>query len=351
MKQGRSINEIAAQIVADAAAKVDYLVPTSQAKVVPGDHGPWLHIDTGSEHTAFPISDAALKQVAERIELPIKYLEKLKTQPQLLAENVNTWFKAEPETRLVRTLRGEVRAFLSDSYQRIDHIHVANTLLPILARAGLKFESQEITETRLYIKAVATSLRHEIKSLRVGDFVESGIIIRNSETGFGAFDVSPFDNFLWCLNGVVHNRAGVRSVHVGKKNALTDDMAAIFSDDTKRLEDATLLSKAADVVNAALDPTKVKARIDRYQALTETKMTDVVQTVKQLADIHQLTEGEGKSVLEHLIQGGDISHYGLLNAVTRTAQDAASYDRATELEALGGQLLVLAPTSWERIAA
>jgi hypothetical protein len=36
-------------------------------------------------------------------------------------------------------------------------------------------------------------------------------------------------------------------------------------------------------------------------------------------------------VLKHLILGGSLTTWGLANAVTRAAQDAESYDRATEL--------------------
>jgi hypothetical protein len=40
----------------------------------------------------------------------------------------------------------------------------------------------------------------------------------------------------------------------------------------------------------------------------------------------------------------------MLNAVTNLANDTESYDRATELEFLGGQVLDLNPSQWERIA-
>ncbi len=35
---------------------------------------------------------------------------------------------------------------------------------------------------------------------------------------------------------------------------------------------------------------------------------------------------------------------------TRTSQDVESYDRASELEQLGGQILELAPSQWRTIA-
>jgi hypothetical protein len=55
-------------------------------------------------------------------------------------------------------------------------------------------------------------------------------------------------------------------------------------------------------------------------------------------------------VLTHLIEGGDLSQYGLMNAVTRTAEDAQSYDRASELEAAGAVVLDLHPTEWRELA-
>jgi|GEM_PF-6737653 len=42
--------------------------------------------------------------------------------------------------------------------------------------------------------------------------------------------------------------------------------------------------------------------------------------------------------------GGDNSRYGLINAVTAASKLADSYERATELERIGGELLAL-PTA------
>jgi hypothetical protein len=64
-----------------------------------------------------------------------------------------------------------------------------------------------------------------------------------------------------------------------------------------------------------------------------------------------VTEGETSSVLRHLIRGGDLSAWGLANAVTRTAEDVADYDRATELEAAGGRVIELSPSDWRVLAA
>jgi hypothetical protein len=64
-----------------------------------------------------------------------------------------------------------------------------------------------------------------------------------------------------------------------------------------------------------------------------------------------LTEGEWSSVLRHLLRGGDLSAWGLANAVTRTAEDASDYGRATEREAAGGLVLELPPSDGRALAA
>jgi hypothetical protein len=77
---------------------------------------------------------------------------------------------------------------------------------------------------------------------------------------------------------------------------------------------------------------------------------DVAKAVEVLGNRLSLTQDEQSSVLRHLIEGGDLSQYGLINAVTRTAEDAKSYDRATELEMAGAVVLDLKPTEWRDLA-
>ena len=74
------------------------------------------------------------------------------------------------------------------------------------------------------------------------------------------------------------------------------------------------------------------------------------KAVEVLSNRLSLTQDEQSSVLRHLIEGGDLSQYGLINAVTRAAEDAKSYDRATELEMAGATVLDLKPTESRDVA-
>jgi hypothetical protein len=54
-------------------------------------------------------------------------------------------------------------------------------------------------------------------------------------------------------------------------------------------------------------------------------------------------------VLRHLIVEGDLTAYGLVNAVTHYSQEVADYDRATDFEALGGKLIELPASDWRDV--
>ncbi|HXP76569.1 MAG TPA: hypothetical protein VN823_20695, partial [Stellaceae bacterium] len=216
--------------------------------------------------------------------------------------------------------------------------------------AGLRIVSCEVTENRLYIKAVTDRVQREVKSRRVGDVVEAGVMISNSEVGLGSVLVSPFAHFLLCTNGMVRE-GGKRWNHIGRHADEKDEVYALLTDETRQADDKALLLKVRDTIRASLDEGLFTRWVDRLEGTTERKLEgDVTKAVEVLSNRLSLTQDEQSSVLRHLIEGGDLSQYGLINAVTRTAEDAQSYDRATELEMAGATVLDLKPTEWRDLA-
>jgi hypothetical protein len=346
MKAGRNLTELAQEIERQQKSKKDYIADTSALVMITLDGATRLALNTGE---LFPIRANAHAQIGERVGIPAKYYDRmLKQNPVLLAHNVNTWLHQDTERRMVRTLDGEVRAFLSDRYQRIDNWNVANVVLPeLMTVPGLTVRSCEITESRLYIKATSTAITGEVKSKRVGDVVEAGVMISNSEVGLGRVSVKPYMNFLVCLNGMVRDSV-LAVAHIGRK---IDDVDGLLSDETKKAEDSVILMKVRDVLKSAFDAAAFQRAIQKMDEQTHQLIKgDVVKSIELLGDTVGLNEGERSGVLFHLIQGGDLSRFGVMNAVTRFAADVESYDRATELEAAGGSVLDMPQGSWERIA-
>lgn len=353
MKTGRSLIELATEIERQASSKVDYIVDTRKASmIVPEGQSPKLQLANGTT-TTLGINTLAHRQLGERVGIPAKYYDRmLSADPELLAHNVNRWFEREPEQRLIRTLDGNARAFLSNRYQRIDNDHVAEVVLPVLLQAkDVEIASCEITESKLYIKAITHAVRAEISSRRRGDFVEAGVIISNSEIGLGAVTVSPFFHFLVCTNGMIRNKEGIRANHVGTRMDADEFISGVLADDTRKAIDRSVLLKVRDVVNAAMSQVAFDKAIAAMQATTVQQITgSPVAAVEVLGNDFAFAESERSSILRHLIEGADLSRYGLMNAVTRAAEDLESYDRATEFEAAGGRILDLPANDWHRIA-
>lgn len=338
MKTGRSIQDIAVELKRQLDSKADFIVDTRQlslASVTPlGDRLDNSMLSV-AEIDDFWVTDYTHGQIASRLQIPKQYYDRIKgSHPALLDVTVNTLMYDKPERRMVRTLDGHARAFLSDRYRRIDNWDLMEVVLPILMeQPEMNIVSAEVTDKRLYIKAVFPRITTEVKR---GDPIQAGIVISNSEIGAGALDVSPLIYRLVCLNGMI-SAEGVKKYHLGKRQEEADHL---FTDETKAADDRALWLKVRDVVKATVDETTFNAIALRLQESTERKLNiGPIEAVEQLSNKTALTQDESDSVLKYLIEGGDLSQYGMIQAVTRMSQDADDYDRATELEQLGGSLL------------
>jgi hypothetical protein len=348
MKTGRSMTDLAQEIDRQQIAKRDFIADTRQVRVL--DDGMTIAVENQG---AFRMTDHALGQVGERTGIPLKYLRLMQHEaPALLAENVNHWFMEAPERRMLRTLDGTARAFLSDRYQRIDNADVVAMTLPVLATVpGIKIISAEITESRLYVKAATSLITGEVKSRRVGDIVEAGVVISNSEIGVGAVSIAPFAHFLACTNGMVRE-GGKRWAHLGRVADPSDDVYEMLTDETRRADDQALLLKVRDTLAASLDSERFAAWLEKLQTTTEQRLEgDPVKAIEVLGQKLSLNLEERATVLRNLIDGGDLSRFGVINAVTRTAESVASYDRASDFEAFGGVVLNLPANEWRELQA
>lgn len=349
MQTGCTIQELAAELSRQQAAKVDLIVDTRRAAMTVDDDGELgITAQSDGRNFKFGIDKQAHRQIASRLQIPAKYYDRMKTEdPELLATNVNNWFTDQPEERMLRALDDTVRAFLSNRYQRIDHLDLLKRSLPILESLEGDYivKSSQVTQSRMYIQIVTPMTRAEIK---VGDEVEAGFILGNSETGMGSVFVEQLVWRLICLNGMRRGHS-LRKHHVGQRQ--DEGLLGILSDESLRLEDKALTSKLGDVMAHAVTHEALETAIAGMREATERPIEgNVVKAAEVLVQKVGLTDGEGDKMLQHLIAGGDLTQYGAANAVTRLAHDSESYDRAFELEGLGGQVIDLSSNDWQQVA-
>ncbi len=352
MKAGLTLEELALEIRHQDTLKEDYLVKPQNLRMESYPNGVFLHLigDTQEDLVEpLTVSQIAHRQIGNQLGIPAGYYDKMLAEdPGLLKQNVNAWLDREPEPRMLRTLGGTARAYLSNRYRRIDHMAITKVVLPIIGQmTEARVESCQITESKMYLKVVNPRLQAEVVP---GDIVQSGIIISNSEVGQGSVSIQPLVYRLVCRNGMVVNDASLKRHHVGRIVS-TDQDFMIYSEETIAADDFAFVKKIQDTVRAAVDETRFARVVEMMQNASQARMNtaDVPGVVKLASKEFHIQDEEYDGVLQHLIEGNQLSLYGLSNAVTRYSQDVDSYDRATKLESIGYDILAMPQRMWNRI--
>jgi hypothetical protein len=247
----------------------------------------------GPGGVALAVTDLAHDQLAERVGIPKPYYRRmLAGQPDLLAQNLNTWLQQEPDTRLLRCLMGvtpddqallartgtslKLRAVLGKTFRTIDDAEVLAALLPIAKQHGAMLTSYDATDVRLHARFITweqsvDSIRRRVEGQHGADaalatrtarsiaqrdvswldeVVRTGFYVRNSETGFAALDVASFVEILKCLNGMIAP-AQVKVRHAGARRGEDEGGMAWLSGATQELDNAALMSRLQDAARAA----------------------------------------------------------------------------------------------------
>ena len=351
MKTGRSLQEVMLELDRQNKAKKDYIGSAQALRLY--EDGQTFEIGSMGKARQFGTTRLFHRQVASALGIPAKYYDLMQSRkPELLAQNVNAWFGDREKSYMIRTMdygAGRMaRALLSDRYRRIDNMEIASAVLPLFAGSDqYEVVSSEVTENRLYLKIVNRRLEMAVVP---GDIVQAGVMISNSEVGLGSVSVQPLVYRLVCTNGMVVNDMGERKNHVGRAAKAVDNGFHIYSDETMEAEDKAFLLKLRDVTLAAIEESRFAQVVGRLKEAAGIPITGKVTEVVELtARAYGINSDEQDSVLQHLITGGDLSQYGLSNAITRASQDVESYDRATTLEGIGWQVAAMPTVQWKEL--
>lgn len=298
----------------------------------------------------FEVNEHAHGQIANRLTIPKAYYDRLRVKaPGLLDSNVRHWLCEEPKQGLFRILDGKVRAVLSDRYRRLDNYDLLEAVLPVFNDIdGLKFQLASLTDKKMYVRAILPGLERDITGM--GDIVQAGVEIRNSEVGAGTLTVSPYIWRLVCLNGMVSNSL-ISARHTGRKIDEAETNIGLYRDETLAADDRAFFLKVGDLVRASLSEAQFETIVAQLrETATGEKIANPIAATKVLGERLSLLEGEQTSLLKHLIEGGDLSQWGAVNAITATAKEADGFDRVSELEEIGGRLALLPANDWAKVA-
>ena len=366
---------LSAQVDALARLKNDVVLDTRDTLLFDG--GSMLAL----RDSHYATTDHALSNIGNHLGIPMSYIEKLRDRARngdnslrdqmhsLIDHNFNSLLHnptGKSPTRLFRTYRSgidahgrnvtqSVRSAHSNAYMIFDHDHVLRyvkmALKTLSQRHAIKFVSNGLTDSRLYIKIVFPDMQAEVKAKQVGDVVEAGIIISNSEIGMGSFVVRQFINRLVCTNGMVlpDYAGGMSRRHVGQRH----DIGTVnLQRDTIVAQQVALGKTLRDNVINCVNEDRFKAVISKYNESAEDMAgeREPEDAMQSLGKKFGLTDEEVKRATRALISDNDYSRWGFANAVTGLAHKETNYDRATQLQELGGNVIQLSPREWHRVA-
>lgn len=288
-----------------------------------------------------------------------------------------------PDSRsfLVRCFRGQdgtgvARAFLSDRYRIVDNLDVLTAALDGVREAGadVTVDGCDLTDRRMMVRVVAPGIaayapdllagyrspfggqdvgrgwtpervaaasRGEGQAIAAGSepVVFAGFVISNSETGGGAFTITPRLVVKVCNNGLTVTADALRSVHLGGRQ---DDGLVRWSEDTQRKSLELVTAQARDAVATFLDVDYVRGKVSEIAERAGREVEQPEATVRSVAKALRFDQDTADGILAHFIKGGQTTAGGVMQAVTSYARTVEDGDAAADLEDAALDALTLA---------
>lgn len=336
-----------------ATVPTDTVVPTRKLRFEVGDvdeanASDHLELRAVAGGQDWGLHRNALSQLCTYSSFPIRYADHLaaagehrQRRMKRLAYCLNQEMEERAaDKRLLRSIGGEVRGFLSDKYKRIDSVKIIDTF----SGAMKDINARPYADAASGLGAYSTDLRWSITGVlpqvfRTNtDALAVGIQLRNSDFGRGRLELSMYLIRLWCLNGATA-RDVMKKTHIGSR--LDENIE--YSRRTYELDTATSVSALKDAISDVMGEKKVEALVEGIKRL-ESQKVDWAHARAQLKK--KLLKGEMEKV-EAAFESDDIvnlpagsSPWRVSNALSWVAKsDDVSPDRKLDLERLAGDVL------------
>ncbi|MBK8528119.1 MAG: DUF932 domain-containing protein [Rubrivivax sp.] len=202
-------------------------------------------------------------------------------------------------------------------------------MLPITQRLpDARFKSTELTPTRLYLKVVTPRVQIEIQP---GDIIQAGVVIQQLRGGQGTLSVQPLVYRLICRNGLIAADRAMRKTARGtRQRRVLRRSHGVQGRHPAGRGQGLLPQRCATWSRPPVSEATFQQIAEKMRRTMGIRLKgDPVRTIEVVGTRYLLNEGERSGLLRHLIEGGDLSAYGLVNAVTHYAQDVDDYSRDT----------------------
>lgn len=328
----------------------DFIVPLGKDGKVKWDSNGRIHMrmvndpSSGAQNPFFEMHPHALSQSCEKLGIPPAYIKGIQGSEwgrQLTAKILNEHTDNTTRQRLlVRTIEGQVRGVLSDSYRRLNTPKIFGQFIKGIAYQGAKIIDVFSDDTRAYLETINPQLI-EIPTERNGIIhLAYGLRISSSDYGDGALEIRAFMMQAICLNGMVTEKV-MKTIHLGSK--LPDDLEV--SQKTYQLDTETQGSLAYDMAKQLLSPQVIQQKIEAIQ-LASSKEVNIEHEITKIAKAGLISKVEGEEIKAVLMNNkpedgvaGESSLWKLAQGVGAVAR-GKDERRMRELQEVAGAYIV-----------
>lgn len=347
----------------------DFLAPTNQLQLMTGDRGDGSNVSqiimeqTGGMPTQIlSANEVAFDQIAQRAGLDVRTARRLQQgyAPEFDGL-INAIWRKEPAVRMIRAYdngnnTGTARAFVSDKFKTFDNTHLLQSALPQLMESDAQWKvvNGTVTDKRLYLRLKSELITGE--GAAVGDTMALGIGMSNSEVGCGSINVYQMFWTLACLNGMQTEKRTRKSHITGARG--DSDTWGLLSDEAKDADNHSLSLQIRDLTAAYASRESFDEVLEKMRtAHADTVNGSPQSAVESLGKVLSLTKKDTASVLDGLLatigqsgySGQPVTRATMVNAVTAVAHQADA-DTVDDWQKLGGRVLDLPRSDWQRVA-
>jgi len=293
----------------------------------------------------------AISQLGDRLKINgsmvRKQLQGAPWQREAIADFVTTHLSNTPlhERFLVRSVKGEVRGILSDSFRRLSSPLIAETFQEGLQRLGVVPYDVTLTDLKWRVRAMLPR-PIEVHSKHHGtEFVGIGLSLSNSDFGVGSLDLQAEILRLLCVNGMVGD-SQLRAVHLGGR--LPSEIQ--FAEDTYRKDTEVQCLALRDMLPHLVSQTFVEKSLAPLQGAMD-QTVNAQEAVKGLVRATRVNRAQAER-LELLLMNrdgtvvpeGPVTRWSVAQAVSALANDTeigideAAILRSTATDVITGRL-------------
>lgn len=212
---------------------------------------------------------------------------------------------------------GTCRAIMSTRYEPFDNLELINLLIPFTEGAIVRWEALNDLSFN-----VSISFERTKTEVQVGDWVERGIHIRNSEVGMASVTIAGYVFKLRCRNGLItRGRDGEGGFFQFRHISDTDKMN----------------SKVTSAIETCLIESSVA--VNRMKEAYKKHLDDTIGYIKELGKKEEMTEDDVNRIMNSWANDSGNTMGHVVDAVTGTANTLEDPEKAYEFQRLGAKLL------------